>query len=100
MKRVNTPAAISNGNHPPWTTLRKLAEKKSTSMLNKRQPIGATFQRGLRQRTWRITRNKIVVVMNVPVTATPYAKANLADEPKPTTIREIPASKIQFTAGT
>ena len=74
-----------NGNQPPCSTLVTLAEKKARST-NRNSPAPAkTIQSGFFHRTRTTTKNRIVSIANVPVTAMPYAEARPVEEPKPTT---------------
>jgi hypothetical protein len=68
---VNMIAAISSVTHPPLGTFGRLATKNVLSTPRKRSTPTAIFQRAQCHRARATTRNRTVVMMNVPVTATP-----------------------------
>ena len=62
---------MTSGSQPPWWTLARLAARNVASTDRKRAAPPATAQTGQRQRNRATVKNRIVVITNVALTATP-----------------------------
>lgn len=62
---------MSSVSQPPWVTLARFAVKKVSSMLPKTSPNSASRPVVQCHRACATTRNRVVVIRKVPVTATP-----------------------------
>ena len=84
-RTVEMHAATAIGNQPPCTILVRFAAKKDTSTVRKTVAPNTITHTGLCRMNRTTARNRIVLSMNVAVAAMPYAEANAADDPNPTT---------------
>jgi len=68
---VNTTSAMERGNHPPWTTLRRLADRKARSTKRKLAAPKSTSHNGFLHCVRTTTKKRTVSMAKVPVTAIP-----------------------------
>ena len=68
---TNTSAAMVRGNQPPCSTFGRFAAKNARSTVRKPAAPSSTIHSGLRQRVRTTTKNRIVSIASVPVTAMP-----------------------------
>ena len=97
---VTMTMAMTSGSQPPCTTLVRLAAKKVSSTPPNTTPIRIRLHLGQCQLDPARIRNRVVVRISVPVTASPYAVASLFDDRNDTISTSTPANNSQLTAGT
>ena len=77
----------------------RFAEKNATSIVRNTDPPITTSARDLFHSSRATARNRIVLRMKVPVTATPYADARAVEEPKPIVITSTATNSSALIAG-
>ena len=103
LNQVNMTVVMSNpttnGTQPPWLTLVKLGIKNATSITKSNAVIDRLRIGFIRQRRCATKNIRIVVMVIVIVTATPYAAARLLDEGNAITRKTVAKNSKKFITG-
>ena len=96
---VKTTPAMTSGNHPPSTILKRFATRNDRSGMRNAIVIAPAVSRLQPRRSRATTYASTVVMIIVMLTATPYAPARFDELRKPRTSAIVATITLQFTAG-